>query len=166
MNKRAYRGFSRVLALMVCMMAGNAVQAFQLQALDEQRVNLMDYVGDGRWTLVMFWATDCIPCEEQKPALEAFHQQHSPALASVVGVAIDGMENRVEIDKLNALHDPSYQNLVVFSDVFHRQYEELVGKPFRTTPTFLVFDADGQLQGNLYGYIDFDALTRHITAQN
>lgn len=166
MKKRTYSRFSLMMALLSCLLAGNSAQAFQLQALDEERVNLMDYVGDGRWTLVMFWATDCIPCEEQKPALEAFHQQLSPNQASVVGVAIDGMENKVEIDKLNKLHDPSYPNLVVFTDVFYRQYQELVGKPFRTTPTFLVFGPNGQLQGNLYGYIDFDALTRHVTAQN
>lgn len=166
MKIRAYRRHLQVMVLMACLIVSNLVHAFQLQALDEQRVNLMDYVGDERWTLVMFWATDCIPCEEQKPALEAFHRQHSDSIASVVGVAIDGMENRDEIDKLNKLHDPSYPNLVVFTDVFHRQYQELVGKPFRTTPTFLVFDSNGQLQGNLYGYIDFDALTQHITTQN
>ncbi|MFK7857723.1 MAG: TlpA family protein disulfide reductase [Granulosicoccus sp.] len=166
MNNRLYRQFFWVAALLPCLLSSYAAQAFQLQALDEERVDLMDYISTDHWTIVMFWATDCIPCEEQKPALEAFHRQHSPQLASVVGVAIDGMENREEIDKLNKLHNPTYPNLVVFTDVFHRQYQELVGKPFRTTPTFLVFDGEGKLQGNLYGYIDFEGLSQHITAQN
>ncbi|MFK7992693.1 MAG: TlpA family protein disulfide reductase [Granulosicoccus sp.] len=166
MYKLLTRQFCPAVVLSLCLCISHVTHAFQLQALDESRVNLMDYVNKDRWTLVMFWATDCIPCEEQKPALEAFHRQHSASLATVVGVAIDGMENREEIDKLNKLHDPSYPNLVVFTDVFHRQYKELVGKPFRTTPTFLVFDSKGQLQGNLYGYIDFDALTQHIATQN
>ncbi|MFK8083083.1 MAG: TlpA family protein disulfide reductase [Granulosicoccus sp.] len=166
MNKRLHHHLLLLLALLPVLLLSHPLHAFQLQSMDEERVNLLDYVGNDRWTLVMFWATDCVPCEEQKPALEAFHQQHGDAVASVVGVAIDGMENRDEIDKLNQLHDPSYPNLVVFTDVFHRQYQELVGKPFRTTPTFLVFDAQGELQGNLYGYIDFEALSRHIVAQN
>ena len=167
MKTRMHRRFFLMLSLVTCLAVNIPVHAFQLQSLDEQRVDLLDYVGDEHWTVVMFWSTDCIPCEEQKPALEAFHQRHtSNGTASVVGVAIDGMENRVDIDKLNALHKPSYPNLVVFTDVFHRQYKELVGKPFRITPTFLVFDSAGQLQGNLYGYIDFDALSQHITAHN
>jgi len=166
MGKRAVRQLLWLLVLSPCWFISHSAHAFQLQAMDEQRVDLLDYVGDDRWTLIMFWATDCIPCEEQKPALEAFHQRLSPDVASVVGVAIDGMENRGEIARLNALHDPSYPNLVVFTDVFQRQYQELVGKPFRTTPTFLVFDPQGNLRGNLYGYIDFDALVQHVSTQN
>ncbi len=165
MNKLSRR-FLCATALSIALAVSGTAQAFELQDLEGERVNLLDYVGDGRWTLMMFWATDCIPCEEQKPALEAFHRLHQNSAAKVVGVVTDGLKNREEMDKLMALHAPTYPNLVVFDDVFHRQYNELTNKDFRATPTFLVFSPDGQLRGNLYGYIDFNAISQHVTSQN
>jgi thiol-disulfide isomerase/thioredoxin len=102
----------------------------------------------------MFWSTDCIPCEEQKPMIESFHQQHHKMDARVVGIALDGMENYAGIRELVDHHNPSYPNLVVFTDVFHRQYKELTGKGFRATPTYLLFAPDGELTGSRTGKIE------------
>ena len=144
-----------IAAAAVCLLlVASPVHAFQLESLKSERVNLNDYVGDGRWTLVMFWSTDCIPCEEQKPMIEAFHQDHHKIDARVVGIALDGMENYAGIKKLVDHHSPSYPNLVVFTDVFHRQYKELTGKGFRATPSYLLFSPDGQLAGSRAGKID------------
>ena len=148
----------------LCLGVG-AANAFQLQALDKSRVNLLDYVGDGSWTLVMFWSTDCIPCEEQKPMIEAFHQSHHTRNAKVVGIALDGMENQAGIQELVDHHQPSYPNLVVFTDVFHRQFKELTDKPFRATPTYLLFSPDGQLAGTRAGKIERSMLESIVNAQ-
>ncbi|MFK8075643.1 MAG: TlpA family protein disulfide reductase [Granulosicoccus sp.] len=147
------RVFRLPLALILLLSIGG-VSAFQLQALDKTRVNLLDYVGDGRWTLVMFWSTDCIPCEEQKPMIEDFHQTYSASNAKVIGIALDGMENYSGIKKLIDFHQPTYPNLVVYTDVFHRQYQELTQKQFRATPTYLLFSPTGQLSGTRVGKIE------------
>ncbi len=146
------------LTLVSMMLCTGLAQAFQLQSMDASRVELNDYVGGGRWTLVMFWSTDCIPCEQQKPMIEAFHHDHEAVDAQVVGVALDGMEARAEIQKLVERHNPSYPNLVVFTDVFHRQFKELTGKDFRATPTYLLFDPSGKLAGTRTGMIERAAL--------
>lgn len=145
------------LALLLALWTSSA-HAFQLQALDAQRVNLLDYVQKEQWTLVMFWSTDCIPCEQQKPMIEEFHQAHRGNDAAVVGVALDGYENIQLIETLIERHQPSYPNLVVFTDVFHRQYKELTGKDFRATPTYLLFSPDGVLAGIRIGPISRDML--------
>jgi len=142
-----------VAAMLLCV-AALPVQAFQLQAMNAERVNLANYVGDGRWTLVMFWSTDCIPCEEQKPMIEAFHRDHHDKDATVVGIALDGLENLPGIQHLVDHHQPSYPNLVVFTDVFHRQYKELTGKDFRATPTYLLYNPAGEVAGVRAGRID------------
>jgi len=144
---------SMIIALGLAL-AANPVAAFQLQSLQAERVNLNDYVGDGRWTLVMFWSTDCIPCEEQKPMIEAFHRDHVNKDASVVGIALDGIDQIDAIEVLIDRHDPSYPNLVVFTDVFHRQFKELTGKDFRATPTYLLYAPDGTLAGARAGPIE------------
>jgi cytochrome c biogenesis protein CcmG, thiol:disulfide interchange protein DsbE len=46
--------------------------------------SLTDY--RGRWVLVNFWASWCIPCREEAPALERFQQQHGGPGFTVLGI--------------------------------------------------------------------------------
>jgi thiol-disulfide isomerase/thioredoxin len=139
--------------------------AFELQKLDAERVNLNDYIVSDRWTLVMFWSTGCIPCERQKPMIEAFYSDHKNRDAAVVGVALDGMQEISEIQKLVERHKPSYPNLVVFTDVFNDQYGELTGKDFLATPTYLLYAPDGALAGVKTGQLTRDDLELTIAGR-
>lgn len=154
-------GLSLVLFLLV---AASPAHAFQLQSLNAERVHLADYLVDGRWNLVMFWSTDCIPCEQQKPMIEDFYQTHKQSNAVVLGIALDGIENIDEIDVLMKKNDPSYPNLVVFTDVFHRQFKEMTGKDFRATPTYLLFTPDGELAGVRAGPIEREFIDNIVSA--
>ena len=173
MQRSLFSLWAQRLLFMACLsvvlastLVSTTANAFLLQNMDEQRVELMDYLDDDRWTLVMFWRRDCVQCEEQKPAFEAFYQQHKNLNATVLGIATDGMEYKDDIDALIAYNKPTYPNLVVFTDVFHRQYQELVGKPFRATPTFLLFDPQGNVRGSLFGYINFEEIAGYISSQS
>lgn len=150
----------RLLVLLVSLSASAfaTAESFLMQNLDAERVDLLDYVGSGKWTLVMFWTTDCVPCEQQKPMIEAFHREQHESRARVVGVALDGHEQIDAIEALVQRHNPSYPTLVAFTDVFERQYTAHVGSSFRATPTYLLYAPDGSLGGSHTGPISRAAL--------
>ncbi|MGF1644868.1 MAG: peroxiredoxin family protein, partial [Thiotrichales bacterium] len=84
-----------LLTLLFVFTSGSAFAApdLDLRTLEGKAASLDDYVGKGKWTLVMFWATDCGICMREKPVMSDFHDAHKDKDAIVVGVAIDGMAN-------------------------------------------------------------------------
>jgi len=77
----------RPLAALAAFVALSALPAaaFDLTDTAGRPQRLADF--KGRWVVVNFWATWCVPCIQEIPEISAFRKAHGDVV--VIGVAID-----------------------------------------------------------------------------
>ena len=65
----------------------------------------------GQWVLVNFWASWCIPCEDEAPELVAFQREHGGENFTILGVNTqDGTEDALEFEREFELNYPSIRD--------------------------------------------------------
>lgn len=152
------------VALLLLLVSAQA-QAFLVTDFEGNRIEVNDYIGDGRWTLVMLWQLNCIPCEKQKPAVEAFHGKYQSTKAKVLGLVIDGHEYIPQIESFMTQKPTAFPSLVVFGDVFKDQIMKETGKNFPAAPGYLVYSPSGELKLAINSVINIDELIGYLESQ-
>ena len=103
----------------------------------------------GRTVLLNLWATWCVPCRREMPALDALQALLGGNDFEVVAVNIDTRDPQ---KPLAFLKDVSITHLAYYSDASARVFEELktAGKAFGM-PTTMIVDPSGCEIGNMAG---------------
>lgn len=154
-----------LIALILLSLVSTHANAFLVTDFDGKRISVHDYIGDGRWTVVMLWSLNCVLCEKQKPAIEAFHNKHKQSNAHVLGLVTDGHEYISQIEQFMNTKPVAFPSLVVFGDVFNEQVMKETGKPFPTSPGYLVYSPDGQLELAINNRVEIDELLGYLETQ-
>lgn len=103
----------------------------------------------GRWVVVNFWATWCVPCIAEIPEIVEFHHRHPQVL--VIGVATDG-EDAAKVKRFATKLHHDYP-LVLSDDAVERQ----IGSP-RALPTTRIYAPDGSVVYDKPGRVDLKLL--------
>jgi thiol-disulfide isomerase/thioredoxin len=99
----------------------------------------------GHWVVINFWATWCVPCLEEIPAIADFH--HANPRVVVIGIATDA-EDAAKVKRFAAKTGHDYP-LVLSDDRIERE----LGAP-HALPTTRIYSPDGKLVYDKPGRVD------------
>ena len=128
------RSLLRSLALLVALAAACGASAFDLKDTAGKEHRLADY--KGRYVVVNFWATWCVPCIQEIPEIAAFQKAHKDVV--VIGIAMDA-ENPGKVKQFATKVGHDYA-LVLSND----NVEEQMGTP-HALPSTRIYDPKGKV---------------------
>ncbi len=127
--------------------------AFNLTDTQGKRQRLADY--KGRWVVLNFWATWCVPCIQEIPEIAAFQREHDAV--AVIGVALDA-EDAAKTKRFAAKVGHDYP--LVLSN--HRVEKQLGA--VKALPTTRIYNPAGKVVYDKTGRVDrkmLEGLTRN-----
>ena len=97
----------RQILFITLFMLGLFSNSYSMPALYDfkgEASSIDDFAGEGKWLVVMFWASDCHVCNMEAHQYVDFHFVHSDKDATVLGVSLDGMANKVAAEEFIKKH--------------------------------------------------------------
>jgi thiol-disulfide isomerase/thioredoxin len=116
---------------------------FSLEALDGETFTLSGL--RGKWVLVNFWATWCVPCRAEMPAFQAIYERYGDQLEIL---AINHSESAEAVAAYRDEMNLSFPLLLNPSDQTLADYKVL------GLPITIIVDPDGLLVWQYFGEVD------------
>lgn len=69
--------------------AGHPYTDLRMPDTDGKEIALSDYIGKGKYVLIDFWASWCVPCCEEMPHLVAAYKKYKGKGLEIIGVSFD-----------------------------------------------------------------------------
>jgi len=123
---------------------------------------IKEFTGNGKWLLVMFWASGCHICNKEAHEYVDFHFTHSDKDATVLGVSIDGKARFKEAEKFIKRHNIDFPNLIGEPEVATAIYSKYSNSGWVGTPSFLLFNPQGELQAAQAGAVPATVIEKFI----
>ncbi len=155
------------LALSVVLFtAGGNVMADPLQDFSGKPQNVKDFTAQGKWLVVMLWASDCHVCNVEARHYEQFYEQYKNKNASLLGISLDGQAKKVEAEKFIQRHAVTFPNLIGEPQAVAQWFVDLTGADWVGTPTFLIYNPKGELVIQQVGAVPVNMIEDFIRKQS
>ena len=125
----------------------NTIPSIDVKTLEGKVVNIQDYIGKGKVTVVSFWATWCSPCKRELDAIaEMYPDWQEKYDVELIAVTIDDSRAVAKVPAMVAAKGWEY---TVLSDSKQKLQQAL---NFQTVPQTFLLDGDGEIVYSHSGY--------------
>jgi cytochrome c biogenesis protein CcmG, thiol:disulfide interchange protein DsbE len=125
----------------------STIPSVELKTLDGKTVNIKDYVGQGKITVVSFWATWCSPCKRELDAIaEVYPDWQEDYNVELIAITIDDSRS---LAKVPALIETKGWEYTVLADVKQELKKAL---NFQTVPQTFLLNEKGEIVYSHTGY--------------
>ncbi|MBN3562492.1 TlpA family protein disulfide reductase [Aliamphritea spongicola] len=155
-----------LVSVWLMMLFSLSAQAMALKSWEGDDTSLQQQVGKGKWAVVIFWRHDCEFCKREVPGLSAFHERNKDTQAEVIGVSIDGYGNKALAEEFVAENQPAFPSLIGEIQTVARSFQQLTEEGLRGTPTYMLFNPQGQLVAIQPGLLDPAAIEAFIAQRS
>jgi len=154
------------LLLTLVLISGNAIAAEASNAFSGSPADIGKYAGNGKWLVVMIWASDCTVCNREAHNYVDFQKQHQGKDAQMLGLSIDGKEKTKDALDFLKRHQLNFPNLIGEPMDVATMYQERTGNDWIGTPTFMVFNPKGELIGAQAGAVPVSIIESFIERES
>lgn len=138
--------------------------ALAFTEFDGKKTSIEKQLGDGKWTVLEVWASDCHACRHHMPEMVKFNGKMDNV--RLLGVALDGQPGKAAaksmIDEFGIPFKTILSNPIELNAWMELNAEEsLVG-----TPTFMIFDPKGKLVALQPGILPVKSLENFINSKS
>lgn len=142
-----------VITFILSLLAYNAFAANGITDFNGVPKSIKDYAGQGKWLVVMLWASDCHVCNQEVHQYISFHKSHANKDALVLGVSLDGSEKQHDAQQFLQKHQVNFPSLIGEPIEVASLYQNLTGSGWVGTPSFMVYNPKGELIGAQAGAV-------------
>jgi len=125
-----------------------------------------DYIGKDKWTVVMFWASDCHICNEEIAQYVNFSREHADKGTRVVGVSLDGDARLADAREFVKRHNVDFPNLIGEAEDVASFYMSSSQQPFTGTPSFFIYSPAGELRIAQVGAVPAELIAKFIAEES
>lgn len=165
MRKDLYHRSLAILLLAMFSIQPVAARA-PLQDFEGNPSSIDQFAGDGKWTVVMIWASDCEICNREAHQYERFHTEHSDHDSRILGVSADGWDGRADARAFIERHQVTFPNLIGNPHEIAAWFTELTGAGWIGTPTFMIYDPQGELKAQQIGAVPVPLIEDYIRSHS
>lgn len=145
----AQRLLAILIGMLLAMTSWAGAPSIPLHDLDGRERNVNEFIGHGKWTIVVVWAHDCSICHREIGEMSALHTAHQDKNASVLGVTLDGAKKVEEARAFVKRHKLPFTNLV--AEPSQEVMIRFGAGKFVGTPTYYIYDPKGEIVGQNIG---------------
>ena len=151
--------FLSIITAAVLSTAANAFTNF-----DGDKTTIEEQIGNGKWTVVEVWASDCGACRMHMPSMVEFDGTLDNV--RILGIALDGQPGKEAAQDMIDEYKMPFKNILSNPIELNAWMELNAEEGLVGTPTFMIFNPEGQLRALQAGILPITSLENYFKANS